>query len=565
MKKNGIFPHSLNIFFPFSTKRNTKGWRKVLNILLRKVGLTWRFSPIRRVIQLLFLGLFFFLFFHVAWPYAKVFSESAISDKEWLPVEFFLWLDPLAGIASSIAARHLSVALLGTGAVFLICLLFPRGFCGYICPLGTIIDGFDWLIGKRLAQFHVKKAGWWQYLRYFVLIFVLIAAVGGVMLAGFVAAIPILTRGLLFTGGRLQLGLAKDWSLVEPAGWTLYLSLGLFSIVLLLGILRRRFWCSYICPTGALFSLYSIFRINERKVEASCINCGKCMQFCPFYAINEDFTTRALNCTFCQTCGGACPTHSIKFVSRWNSYDLKIVEESSTSIHNISRRGFVFSAIIGAAASASIRTGLADSFRTKPKLLRPPGSVPESQFLDLCVRCGECIRACPGPVLHPAGLEGGLDAIWTPKAIPVRSGCHQDCNFCTQVCPTGAIRPLSIDEKRKTHMGLATINTELCLPHTGERDCRLCFMECEAAGYNAIQMRQIELDVGDIPPGDMPGFGFDSVTARIEMSRIEAPFIDPDACVGCGLCEYRCHKSYVKREKIFPRSAIAVVPENRGK
>ena len=114
-------------------------------------------------------------------------------------------------------------------------------------------------------------------------------------------------------------------------------------------------------------------------------------------------------------------------------------------------------------------------------------------------------------------------------------------------------------------MGLAAINVGTCLPHSGERDCRLCFEECKAAGYNAIQMQQIELEVGDIPPGAMPGFGSDSASAQMEMSRIYAPFVDRDACVGCGLCEYRCHKAYVKREKIFRRSAIVVIPENEDR
>ncbi len=111
-------------------------------------------------------------------------------------------------------------------------------------------------------------------------------------------------------------------------------------------------------------------------------------------------------------------------------------------------------------------------------------------------------------------------------------------------------------------MGLAVVNVNNCLPHSGERDCHICFEECKSAGYNAIQMQQIELDVGEIPPGAMPGFGSGSYSARVEMAHILAPFVKRDACVGCGLCEYRCHKAYVEREKIFRRSAIVVTPKN---
>lgn len=546
---------NVNIFFPFSTRNNTKGWRRWLNVILRKIGLTWRFSPWRRLFQVLFLILFLYLFFHVAWPYDKGFSSTLLSDKEWLPVEFFLWLDPLVGVASSIAGRYWSVALIGTAGIFLVCILFPRGFCGYVCPLGTLMDGFDWLIGKRIPWLRLKRTGWWRSLRYYVLAAVLIASVFGVLLTGYLAAIPVLTRGLLFTGGRLQLGM-KNWSLVGPVVWIFYFSIALFAAIFLLGLFRRRFWCSYVCPSGAMFSLFNFLRIGERKVESTCIRCGKCAEFCPFDAIKEDFTTRPLNCTFCQTCGGACPTHSIKFVSRWNSNDLKEENDPPVVERGVSRRGFMVSGAAGIIMAIGIRTGLA----SKAKLLRPPGSLPEPQFLDSCVRCGECIKICPGPVLYPAGLEGGLEAIWTPKAVPSRAGCHQDCNFCTQVCPTRAIRPLSIDEKRKTHMGLAFINLNTCLPHATGRHCQICFEECKTAGYNAIEMHTIEPYIDDMQTDGYSESDF--ARARMGMSNVQAPFVKRDACVGCGLCEYRCHKAYVEREKIFRRSAIVVTPKN---
>jgi len=190
------------------------------------------------------------------------------------------------------------------------------------------------------------------------------------------------------------------------------------------------------------------------------------------------------------------------------------------------------------------------------QLVRPPGSVPEPVFLDLCVRCGQCFQACPGPVLQPAGWDAPLEALWTPVAVMTHAGCHQECNFCTQVCPTGAIRPLSLEEKKTTSMGLAVIDTKTCLPHTGQQDCRLCIDECDAAGYRAIELRRIKLPMDDIPEGIFSDMELE------EMSRIEAPFINADACVGCGLCEYRCHAALVKQQKSLTHSAIRVVAEN---
>ncbi|MCU0918251.1 MAG: 4Fe-4S binding protein [Planctomycetes bacterium] len=543
-----------NLFLPFVPPGHGHGWRHGVGLLLGKMGPTWRCAPVRRVTQMLCLGLFGYLFFYVAWPYAAVFTGKVLEDKEWLPVEVFLWLDPLVGLTTAVAARHWNVALLGLGGVLLVCLLFPRGFCGYLCPLGTLIDGFDWLIGRRITRLRVQRPGGWAHLRYYLLTAVLVGALGGVLLSGYVAAIPVLMRGLLFTGGRLQLGLMKGWSQVAPATWNVYLSLLLFATVFLLGLLGKRFWCRYVCPSGAVFSVFSLLRIGERKVEASCVHCGKCRAVCPFDAIREDDTTRTLDCSFCQTCGGACPTHAIKFVPRWNRDRLKEPNQPPAIPCSLSRRGLLASGVAGVGAALSAHPGPARAVPPKIRLLRPPGSVPEPEFLDLCIRCGECFKVCPGPVLQPAGLEAGWEALWTPVVVPSHAGCHQDCNFCTQVCPTHAIRPLSLTEKRRTALGLAVVNTTTCLPHAGQRDCRLCFEECEAAGYHAIQMRPIQLALGDIPPGVVS-------EAELEaMGTIEAPFVDPDACTGCGLCEYRCHTTHVKQAHVLSASAIRVVP-----
>jgi NAD-dependent dihydropyrimidine dehydrogenase PreA subunit len=228
-------------------------------------------------------------------------------------------------------------------------------------------------------------------------------------------------------------------------------------------------------------------------------------------------------------------------------------EAASVAPTPLSRRGFVTAAVGGVlAAELTRRVG------GGPKLIRPPGSVAESRFLDLCIRCGECLKVCPGSVLQPAGFAAGLEAVWTPMAVLTHAGCHQECNFCTQVCPTGAIRPLSIPEKQKIPMGLAVIDSKTCLPHRGERDCQLCYQECEAAGYHAIQMRTIQLPVGEVPAGAVSQMELE------EMARIEAPFVDAAACVGCGLCEYRCHTAMVKQQALLTRRAIEVQGGDRS-
>jgi ferredoxin len=542
-------------------------------------------------VQAVCLLLYLWLLFHVSWPYADHFTHRVLPDKEWLPVEVFLWLDPLVGVSTALAARAWNVALWGVAAVLLLSVAFPRGFCGYLCPLGTLIDGFDALLawfrrrlgrtrsasptqrgnsrkveglaelvlpnhqGQRTARSSKTAPGGlarWANVRFHLLAAVLVASLCGVLLAGFVAALPVLTRGLLFSAGQLQLGWLKNWGMVPPLRAPLWVSLALFAGVFLLSLLGPRFWCRYVCPTGALLSLGSAVRLFKRRVSDRCVECGRCVEVCPFDAIHADFSTRPLACTFCQTCAGVCPTQAISFDPRRAATIEPLRPEGPPLAHPISRRALLLSTASGAVAALAAQVAPA----AKPPPVRPPGSVPEARFLDLCIRCEQCLKVCPGPVLQAAGLEQGFEALWTPVAVFPHAGCHPDCNFCTQVCPTGAIQPLSPEAKRRARMGLAKLDVTTCLPHVGERDCQLCFDECHAAGYHAIEMRPIPLPLGDVPEGTL---GPDEIEA---MGRIQAPFVNAAACVGCGLCEYRCHTANFKQRGWLKRSAVVVVAEN---
>jgi len=587
-------PHSANVFLPMLKPGEQTGWQGAVRKALSWLGPTWRSSPVRRFVQSLCLLLFLYAFLYVAWPYSSRFSTATLGDKEWFPVELFLLIDPLSCLSTLLAAKVLHVpAVAWMVGIVLAGLLVPRGFCGYLCPLGTLIDAFDWLIGRHFRRLHLEPSGpgahrrWWVHVKYYLLVGVLVASLCGVLLAGFVSAIAVLTRGLVFTAGRLQLAVMKGTNHLPPVDWTFYLSIALFAGVFLASLLGKRFWCRYVCPSGALFSVLNAFRLAERKVRRTCIRCNRCVEVCPLDAIREDFTTRTSDCAFCQTCGGVCPTQSIQFVTRWNKEELPshasgsgnhrvrrdesgsvsgndlsdIRSDASSERRPLSRRGFVAAAVLGAATSTATRwAGGRESDTDRPRPIRPPGSVPEAEFLDLCIRCGECFKVCPGPVLHPAGLEYGLEGLWTPVARLDHAGCHQDCNFCTQVCPTGAIRPLDILVKQRTRIGLARIDSAMCLPlrRDGLReDCDLCRVECEQAGYRAIKLQDLRIELNPPPP--------EGVFSEMEleaMSRIRVPVVDADACVGCGICQYRCHTRYVIQQRRLPSSAIVVVAEN---
>lgn len=476
-----------------------------------------------------------------------------LASKEFVPADLFLVIDPLVSLSTAIASRQWVWSLLCAAVILIVCLLIPRGFCGYLCPLGTLIDLFDWAIGRRVTRFRLPEEGWWVHVKYYLLLGTLICAACGVLISGYVAAIPVITRGMLFLGEPLQSGPVRGWHLVPSLHAGHLLSIGLFLGVLGLGLLRPRFWCKYVCPSGAVFSLGNLFRVSERKVESSCIHCNKCIEVCPFDAIKPDFTTRVTDCTLCQTCGGVCPTHAIKFVERWNAVELKVTGDPPTGETPIGRRGFL-SLAAGTVAAVAGGVGVAkgiDAYGADlddPQAflpVRPPGSVPETEFLQMCIRCGECFKACPNNVLQAVGFEQGLAGLWTPQVVADWAGCESSCNACGQVCPTGAIRALPMDEKRVARMGLAIVNQSTCLPYADREACQLCVDECHAAGYDAIEFSRVHTRTDDSGQ-PIPGSGY------------LAPVVLAEKCVGCGLCQTRCYGINVKAKHLLRESAIVI-------
>lgn len=560
----GRFVQMARKFLPASWFANLEtGKPGRLRLLLKRLGPTWTSAPLRRLVQSACLIIFLVLFLYVCWPYSArpaadrvdwpAHYAEDLARKEWIPAESFLVIDPLVSLSTALASHSWVWSLTCAAAILIVCVVIPRGFCGYLCPLGTVIDLFDWSIGSRLTRFRVRDDGWWVHIKYYVLLATLVAALCGVLVSGFVAAIPVITRGLLFVLGPLQTGLGRGWHQVPPPNAGHILSLVLFAVVLGLGFLKPRFWCRYVCPSGAVFSLGNLFRLTERKVESSCIHCNKCVEICPFDAIKADFTTRTTDCTLCQTCGGVCPTGAIKFVERWNHVELKILNDPPTQETPLGRRGFL-AAGIGVASGIAGGLGLAGVTATwganldDPQAwrpIRPPGSVPEQDFLQMCIRCGECYKACPNDVLQPIGFQQGLEGLWTPHVVADWAGCESSCNACGQVCPTGAIRALPLVEKMVCRMGLAEINLQTCLPHAGREACQLCVDECHHAGYHAIEFTRVHTEVD--PDGN-----------PVEDSGFLAPVVLSEKCVGCGLCQTRCYGINVADQRLLKQSAIII-------
>ena len=531
---------------------------------------TWRYSPLRRTVQAACLLVFLGLFLYVCSPYTTVLPHQKpggqankqvwpshfaddIQQKEKVPAELFLAIDPLVSISTAIAARTWVWSLPFAGVILIVCLVVPRGFCGYVCPLGAVIDLFDWMIGRRVRQFNVSGKGWYIHLKYYLLVVVLVSACFGVLVSGFVAAIPIITRASAYLLTPLATGTLRSWQQIPPMNAGQMLSLVLFITVLGLGFLKPRFWCRYVCPSGAIFSIANMLRLTGREVERSCIKCGKCIEACSFDAIKPDFMTRTMDCTFCQTCGGACPMAAIQFVPRWKTLDSEIANDPPTDKTPLERRGFLAAgigltaAVIGGFTAAKVigATGKRSIEAASECHIRPPGSLPEEEFLQMCVRCGECLQACPNGALQPLAFEQGVEGLWTPSVNANWAGCEPSCNNCCQVCPTGAIRKISLEEKQVARMGIAWVNEQTCLPFAGREECRHCFDECAASGHDAIEFMTV-------------GTETDDQGVPIEGTGMLAPVVVHEKCVGCGLCQTRCYAINVKTKHLLSESAICV-------
>ena len=152
---------------------------------------------------------------------------------------------------------------------------------------------------------------------------------------------------------------------------------------------------------------------------------------------------------------------------------------------DLSRRGFLVSLLSGVAAVPVTRLGDTLGASWSPTLIRPPGALREEDFLKRCIKCGQCMRICPTNIIHPAHFQGGLEGFWTP-ILDFRagtSGCQYNCIACGHVCPTAAIRPITVDEKQgkndftpggPVRLGTAFVDRGRCLPWAMDKPCIVC-------------------------------------------------------------------------------------------
>ncbi len=211
----------------------------------------------------------------------------------------------------------------------------------------------------------------------------------------------------------------------------------IFLGAVLANLVLQRFFCRAVCPLGALLGLlsrFSLWRVYQDR--QACTSCKLCCQCCAG-ACDPDDRLQVAECMVCMNCLDDCPADAICF-------GMPVDQSQQVQGPEFTRRELIGSAVVGAALYPLARTGGAvEDDHFNPALIRPPGALVEQQFLQRCVKCGQCMRACPTGVIHPAVGQGGLEGLWTP-IMDMRIGyCELNCVLCSQVCPTGALLPIS--------------------------------------------------------------------------------------------------------------------------
>ena len=309
-------------------------------------------------------------------------------------------------------------------------------------------------------------------------------------------------------------------------------------LILLVGILFMnrfipRFWCRVLCPLGAMLGVFSRFALfGMEKDHAKCTDCNLCLVHCQGADSPQGGVKwRQDECHMCLNCETACPEDVIKFRFLPN-------RKSAITKPDTGRRTAIAAAAAGAALIPASRIADVIDANYDHRVIRPPGSVEEREFLERCIRCAECMKVCPNNALHPAFFEAGVEGLWTPILIPRIGYCEHSCVLCGDVCPTGAIQKITEEQKmgigmRPISIGTAFYDQGRCLPWSMSVPCIVCEEFCPTSP-KAIWVEEV-----DVPKRE-PVAQENGHEPKMTMVHVQRPHVDPALCIGCGACEKVC-------------------------
>ncbi len=507
---------------------------------------------LRRIAQAFFLGMFLFLLIVCRLPQDIYLNYSlAFSAEQELqldhPVTLFFQLDPLVAISSLFSGHILIKGVLWGSGILILTILLGRVFCGFLCPFGTIHHAVGWikpaLKGSRMVRANQKTAS--QRLKYAVLFILLSAALLGLNMTGLMDPIALLFRSLalavlpacgvglraIFDALALsdtkilnllsyssEILVAPIFGYTHQAYQTAWFIGLIFLVIVVLNRIRPRLWCRTLCPLGALLGIFSRFGILRlEKFPEKCTDCRLCERHCQGAASPKpDQLWEASECLACFNCFDVCPENALAFRFRWT---LKPNRQP-----DIGKRALLGGLLAGVSIPFLGRLDGRIDIVSDPRLIRPPGSLREEEFLERCQRCGLCMKVCPTNAINPTLAEAGMAGFWTPRLVMTQGYCEYTCTLCGSVCPTGAIRGISVQEKIETpiKIGSAYIDRGRCLPWSGNAPCIVCQEVCPTSP-KAIYLKD---DVVNRPGG--------------QKIPVQLPHVDLKRCIGCGICENKC-------------------------
>ncbi len=447
------------------------------------------------------------------------------------------WLGWLAKIQFLPAALALNVGVV-VGLVVLT-LVFGRVYCSVICPLGVTQDIVAWL-GKKKKKNRYAYSPAKSWLRYGVLAVFVVALVAGV---GSVVALlaPYSSYGRIASnllaplyqwGNNLLAYLAEradNYTFYETTVWlkslpTFLIALLTFIIIAILAWRGGRTYCNTICPVGTVLGFLAKFSYLKPVIDTEkCVNCKLCAKNCKAACI--DIANHRIDysrCVACMDCLDKCHKDAIHFI---HPSKTSATHGESKPKADETRRSFLTATALVASSAAmkgqkvekTVDGGLTVLIdKQKPERqtpIVPAGALSARHFAQHCTACQLCVSVCPNEVLRPST---DLMKLMQPEMSYERGYCRPECVKCAEVCPAGAIQPITLAEKSAIQIGQAVWRKDFCVPLTDGVECDNCARHCPTA---AILMVPSDANNPDSP---------------------KIPAINVEKCIGCGACEALC-------------------------
>ena len=428
----------------------------------------------------------------------------------------------------------------------LLTLLAGRVYCSVICPLGVMQDIVSWISGRRTKKkYRFSYSPEVKWLRYGVLglfVIALIASVGS-----FVALLaPYSSYGRIATnlfapvyrwGNNLLAYFAEradSYAFYETEVWlkslpTFLIAAVTFVVLITLAWRNGRTYCNTICPVGTVLGFFSRFSLFRPVIDAEkCKNCSLCSRGCKAACI--DYKNHRIDysrCVACMDCIDTCKHDALRLEYRWKKTNKTATDKPAQTVTSeqidTARRSFLSATAVLAATSVvkaqekKVDGGLAviedKKIPVRATPIVPPGAWSARHFARHCTACQLCVSACPNNVLRPSTEPARL---MQPEMSYERGYCRPECTRCSDVCPAGAIRPITIEEKSSARIGHAVWIRKNCIPLTDGVECGNCARHCPSG---AILM--------------VPSDSEDPNSVRI-------PVVNAERCIGCGACENLC-------------------------